>query len=453
MRKSFIYYNASTNELSIYLSFNGEPIDANGPILTGAVNLSLLMPEWVGVGFSASTGFYEESHEILSWGFSSNLESKISLQSNPSPSPGIEHTNRNKSTAEGSPSPIPETKDKKEKKKTITLVVLVCFLAAIGGIFALVWLMLWRKKAKRGRDQSTMGVESTVSDECGQEGGPRRFSFNDLSAATNDFSDDGLLGKGGFGSVDKGFMFINNLNTPVAVQRLSKESRQGRKEFVSEGRAISRLRHKNLVKLIGWCHERGEFLLVYRFMPNGSLDTHLFGSRQPLAWRNREKIIQGLASALLYLHEGGDECVLHRDIKSSNVMLDSNFNAKLGDFGLARLVDHDQEGAQTSFLGGSHGYLAPECVSTLQTTKESDIYSFGIVALEVACGRRPIELQAVGKAVTVEWVWSLYGMGSVFEAADARLNGEFDEDQMMRLIITGLWCAHPDPDMRRPFNK
>jgi serine/threonine protein kinase len=152
--------------------------------------------------------------------------------------------------------------------------------------------------------------------------------------------------------------------------------------------------------------------------------------------------------SLLYLHEEWEQCVVHRDIKSSNTMLDSNFNAKLGDFGLVRLVDH-VKGSQTTVLAGTMGYMAPECVTTGKVSKESYVYSFGIVALEIACERKPIKPSAPeDQVVMVEWVWELYGIGKVLEAADPRLSGHFDEQQMERLMIVGLWCAHPDRNLR-----
>lgn len=239
----------------------------------------------------------------------------------------------------------------------------------------------------------------------------------------------------------------------IAVKRVSKGSKQGKKEYVSEVKIISRLRHRNLVQLIGWCHEEGELLLVYEFLPNGSLDSHLFRGKTHLTWAVRYKIALGLASALLYLHEEWEQCVVHRDVKSSNVMLDSNFNAKLGDFGLARLVDHDM-GSQTTVLAGTMGYLAPECVTTGKASKESDVYSFGVVALEIACGRKPVEPKAEpSKVRLVEWVWDLYGRGQVVEAADPVLNLEFDEQQMECLMVVGLWCCHPDFSLRPPIKQ
>ncbi|WJZ84276.1 hypothetical protein VitviT2T_003887 [Vitis vinifera] len=162
----------------------------------------------------------------------------------------------------------------------------------------------------------------------------------------------------------------------------------------------------------------------------------------------RYRIALGLASSLLYLHEEWEQCVVHRDIKSSNVMLDSDFNAKLGDFGLARLVDHGK-GSQTTVLAGTMGYIAPECFMTGKASKESDVYSFGIVALEICCGRRAVETKAEENQIRlVEWVWDLYGVGKLLEAADPRLSADYDDQQMERLMIVGLWCAHPDCNAR-----
>ncbi|KAH0643563.1 hypothetical protein KY290_035061 [Solanum tuberosum] len=170
--------------------------------------------------------------------------------------------------------------------------------------------------------------------------------------------------------------------------------------------------------------------------------------RSHLTWPIRFKIAQGLASALLYLHDEWEQCVGHRDIKSSNIMLDSNFNAKLGDFGLARLVDHDK-GSQTTVLAGTMGYMAPECVTTGKASKETDVYSFGVVALEIACGRKPIDPKAEEHQVNIiEWAWRLYGMGNLSEAVDPRLSSEFNEEEVEHLLIVGLWCAHPDNNCR-----
>ncbi|KAL2957292.1 hypothetical protein AAZX31_18G137700 [Glycine max] len=373
------------------------------------IDLRDVLPEFVRIGFSAATGSWIEIHNILSWSFSSSLD-------------------------EGS-----------RKKVKVGLVVglsvgLGCLVCVVG----LLWFTFSRRKNKGKEDN--LGVDASIDDEFERGTGPKRFTYPELSNATNNFAEEGKLGEGGFGGVYKGIVVHSNLE--VAVKRVSKGSKQGKKEYVSEVRVISRLRHRNLVQLIGWCHEQGELLLVYEYMPNGSLDSHLFGNRVMLSWVVRHKVALGLASALLYLHEEWEQCVVHRDIKSSNVMLDANFNAKLGDFGLARLVDHEL-GSQTTVLAGTMGYLAPECVTTGKSSKESDVYSFGVVALEITCGRKPVEVrEEPSKVRLVEWVWSLYGKGKLLEAADQKLNWEFEEQQMECLMIVGLWCCHPDHTMR-----
>ncbi|CAH1445049.1 unnamed protein product [Lactuca virosa] len=289
------------------------------------------------------------------------------------------------------------------------------------------------------------GLETDSEFEMGT--GPRRFSYGELAQSTRGFDGKEKLGEGGFGEVYKGFM--ENSGKYVAVKRLSKKSDQGPKEFASEINIISRLSHKNLVKLTGWCHEKGELMLVYEFMENGSLDLHLFKEKTLLTWATRYKIARGLATALLYLHEDWEQCVLHRDIKSSNVMLDSNFNTKLGDFGLAKLVDHEKGSKTLTMLAGTLGYMAPEIAATGMATRESDVYSFGVVALEIACGRKPIVYNAQENQIRlVEWVWELYGAGTLLEATDPRLGSDYEEEQIKRLMIVGLWCAHPDSHLR-----
>ena len=166
---------------------------------------------------------------------------------------------------------------------------------------------------------------------------PRRFAYNELVAATNGFADDRRLGEGGTGEVYKGF--LSDLGREVAVKRIFSDVEDSEEIFTNEVKIISRLIHRNLVQLMGWCHEQGKLLLVFEYMVNGSLDTHLFGSRRTLTWGVRYNIALGMARALRYLHEDAVQCVLHRDIKSGNVLLDTDFNIKVSDFGMAKLVD------------------------------------------------------------------------------------------------------------------
>ncbi|GJM95195.1 hypothetical protein PR202_ga11903 [Eleusine coracana subsp. coracana] len=286
--------------------------------------------------------------------------------------------------------------------------------------------------------------------------GPKRFSYRELAVATNNFSDQLVLGQGAFGSVYKGF--LQDMSLAVAIKRVSKIWYQGRREYATEVRVISRLRHRHLMQLVGWCHGGDELLLVYEFMPNGSLDKHLHSANMsPLPWPCRHKVVLGIASAILYLHEDAEQSVVHRDIKPSNVMLDASINAKLGDFGLARPIDHDRDSHSTAIMG-TVGYIDPECIATgsSRVTVKSDIYSFGVLLLEIACGRRPIVAMGEEVVYLVKWVRESYGRGIILDAADARLNGEFDVEEMERVMVVGLWCTEPDeslrPSIRRVVN-
>ncbi|XVF24181.1 hypothetical protein REPUB_Repub13aG0105300 [Reevesia pubescens] len=321
--------------------------------------------------------------------------------------------------------------------------------ALSSGLGLMIWFIISRRKKNR-ENESDDGHDFDMlffDDEFGNGMGPRKFSLDELAKVTSNFNTENKLGEGGFGSVYRGY--LRDLDTYIAVKRVSRASKQGIKEYASEVKIISRLRHKNLVKLIGWCHERGELMLVYEFLANGSLDTHLFKGKSLLTWDVRYKIVQDLAAALLYLHEEGDYCVLHRDIKTNNIMLDSSFNAKLGDFGLARLVDH-AKGLKNTLLAGTVGYMAPECLSSGKASKESDVFSFGVVALEIACGRRSIEpkFDESEALLLVPWVWKSYGNQRVLDVADKKLVTGFDPKQMECLVIVGLWCAHPNHDLR-----
>uniref|UniRef100_A0A0E0BV13 Protein kinase domain-containing protein n=1 Tax=Oryza glumipatula TaxID=40148 RepID=A0A0E0BV13_9ORYZ len=277
--------------------------------------------------------------------------------------------------------------------------------------------------------------------------GPRRFHYGELAAATANFSDDRRLGSGGFGSVYRGFLNDGD----VAVKRVAETSRQGWKEFVAEVRIISRLRHRNLVPLIGWCHDGGdELLLVYELMPNGSLDAHIHSPENVLPWPVRYEVVLGVGAALMYLHQEAEQRVVHRDIKPSNVMLDASLNARLGDFGLARLIDGRR--SRTTGIAGTMGYIDAGCFLAGRASVESDVYSFGVVLLELACGRRPAVVLDGGEDAIhlAQWVWDTHGGGGsgFLDAADARLNGEFDVEEMERVLVVGLWCAHPDRGLR-----
>ncbi|KAI9110448.1 hypothetical protein K1719_018608 [Acacia pycnantha] len=367
------------------------------------------LPEWVIFGFSAATGAAYASHRIDTWSFNSEVFPNVA----PTPS-----------------------KSRNDTALGIGLGVVVCFLVGV-----VIWFFLRRNITNMRSDEAD---ENTINAFEG-ETGPKNFSYDELARATNDFEEEQKLGEGGFGCVYKGC--FRDSNSYVAIKKISKDSKQGEEQFSAEVKIMSKLSHRNLVPLIGWCHRREELLLVYEYMPQGSLDYHLYKDERLMTWSVRFNIVQGLASALLYLHEELNSCVLHRDIKSSNIMLDSTFNTKLGDFGLARLVDH-AEGKRTTAMAGTLGYMAPEC-ATGRASKETDVYSFGVVALEIGCGKKPIILLDPKKKINiVEWVWDLYGSGRILEAVDSKLEEPFDKNQAERLLIVGLRCAHPDQNCR-----
>ncbi|XVF59133.1 hypothetical protein PTKIN_Ptkin07bG0251000 [Pterospermum kingtungense] len=409
-----ITYNATTKNLSVSWTYQTTSNPKENSNLSHQIDLKKALPEWVMVGFSAATGQNVERHTLQSWAFSSSLDLK-------------------------------ETSGKDPKKTRITIATSISAGVVLVGMLIAFMILCRRNRAMRRNRREGLNAAS-ITDDFERGAGPRRFTFEELVSATNNFSKDRKLGEGGFGAVYRGY--LADLDMVVAVKRISRGSRQGKREYITEVKIISQLRHRYLVQLVGWCHDKCEFLLVYEYMPNGSLDSHLFGSRTLLTWTSRYKIAQGLASALLYLHEEWEQCVVHRDIKSSNVMLDSSFNAKLGDFGLARLMDHEL-GGQTTGLVGTLGYMAPEYISTGRASKESDVYSFGVLALEIVTGRKAVDpLKQNSEMSLVHWIWHLYENGKHLVAVDEKLKTEFDRNQVECLMVVGLCCAHPDSSLR-----
>jgi len=411
----WIRYNSSTKNLTVSWKYQTTSNPQEYTSLSFSIDLMKVMPEWITVGFSVATSYVQELNYPLSWEFNSTLA---------------------------------KSGDSNTKETRLVIILTVSCGVIVIGVGALVaYALLWRKRMRSDKQKEEAMHLTSMNDDLERGAGPRRFSYKELDLATNNFSKDRKLGQGGFGAVYKGY--FGDLDLQVAVKKISRGSRQGKKEYVTEVKVISQLRHRNLVKLLGWCHDKGEFLLIYEFMPNGSLDSHLFGKRTPLSWGARHKIALGLASGLLYLHEEWERCVVHRDIKSSNVMLDSSFNVKLGDFGLAKLMDHEL-GPQTTGLAGTFGYLAPEYVSTGRASKESDVYSFGIVVLEITTGKKATEVMKEKNEEhgMIEWVWDHYGRGELLVAMDENLQNDFDEKQVECLIVVGLWCAHPDVSLR-----
>ncbi|MCO5566941.1 hypothetical protein L7F22_020624 [Adiantum nelumboides] len=306
--------------------------------------------------------------------------------------------------------------------------------------------------------------------------GLRKFSYKELKLATQNFDSSQLLGRGGYGCVFKGTVQVENLDESsmfgcacfsgsekrgespsnrhqiVAVKRISIEKTEAVRGFKAELTIISDLRHRNLVRLQGWGEGKGWLFLIYDYMLNGSLDSILYNDRECVAdlnWARRFNICLDLGAALLYLHEEVDQVVLHRDIKSSNVLLDESFNAKLGDFGLSRLLQPLMSGHDSMLAAGTRGYMALEIFHTGRTTKQSDVFALGAV---LATGRRPLDRhvqQHYDEAARyVDWMWDLHSQDKLIEAADERLEGNFDITQMRRVMIIAFACSHPDPKKR-----
>ncbi|KAF2321227.1 hypothetical protein GH714_035761 [Hevea brasiliensis] len=283
-------------------------------------------------------------------------------------------------------------------------------------------------------------VSFGFSASTGQRPWPINFSYGDLADATNNFADDRKLGKGLSGTVFEGF--LRDLGCQVAVKKIDAESED---LFINEVNIISSLKHRNLVKFMGWCHEQGKFLLVYEYMSKGSLHD-LFGNRKILRWNVRYNTALALAAALKYLHEDVDPLVLHMDIKPDNILLGEDFRAKVGDFGISKFV-HSQLRSERTNPVGTRGYVAPEFRRKGRATTHSDMYSFGVVALEIACGKMNYRNNDPQKLI--KEVWTLYKAEKILDAADKKLKKEFDPKEMECLMIVGLLCTNP-ADNGRP---
>ncbi|KAJ4841744.1 Receptor like protein kinase S.2 [Turnera subulata] len=312
-----------------------------------------------------------------------------------------------------------------------------------------------------------------ISEKVGADN-PRIFSYAELYIGSKGFSEEEVLGSGGFGKVYRAVLPSDN--TVVAVKCLAEKGERFEKTFAAELVAVAHLRHRNLVRLRGWCVHEDQLLLVYDYMPNRSLDRVLFRRADksprespPLAWDQRRNIVGGLAAALHYLHEQLETQIIHRDVKTSNVMLDSNYNARLGDFGLARWLEHELEYqkssasstpsmknqqfrlADTTRIGGTIGYLPPESFQKRSVaTAKSDVFSFGIVVLEVVSGRRAVDLAYPDdQIVLLDRVRGLSDQGKLFQTVDSRLpDGSYVVSDIERLVHVGLLCTLHNPQLR-----
>ncbi|KAL9346838.1 hypothetical protein Peur_061691 [Populus x canadensis] len=277
---------------------------------------------------------------------------------------------------------------------------------------------------------------------------PWMMDLSVIRAATDNFSVSNKLGQGGFGSVYKGIL---SDGSEVAVKRLSRSSEQGVKEFKTEVLLIMKLQHKNLVRLLGFCVEGEEKLLVYEFMPNSSLDVFLFDptKRAELDWSSRIDIINGIAKGMLYLHEDSRLRIIHRDLKASNVLLDNEMNPKISDFGMARIFSSNEDEANTARIVGTYGYMAPEyAMEGLYSTK-SDVFSFGVLLLEIISGRKKAGYhQSKCAPSLLAYAWQLWNEGNKAELIDPMLSDSCNADEFSRYMHIGLLCVQEDASDR-----
>lgn len=414
--QAWIDYDGVEKLLTVSLSPSSNK--PRSPILSYGVDLSPFLENSMYVGFSASTGLLASSHYLFGWSFKMGGGAARSLDL--SALPDLPH----------------------HTKKNTALIAAASISAVLAMVLFLSAAVYLFRKIKN----------ADVIEPWELEYGPHRFSYKELKTATRGFREKELLGFGGFGRVYRGTL-PGSSRTQVAVKRVSQQSKQGIREFVAEIASIGRLRHRNLVQLQGWCRRREDLLLVYDYMSNGSLDKYLFDEpKSILSWPQRFKIIKGVASGLLYLHEEWEQVVIHRDVKASNVLLDSDMNGRLGDFGLARLYEHGSN-PNTTHVVGTLGYLAPELTRTGKATTSTDVFAFGAVLLEVVSGRRPIEPKAMPEEmVLVDFVWEKWGQGRLMDVADPRMGEDYRVEEVEIVLKLGLSCSHPNagerPSMR-----
>ncbi|KAH7660828.1 S-receptor-like serine/threonine-protein kinase protein [Dioscorea alata] len=325
---------------------------------------------------------------------------------------------------------------KSSKKRQSKSVVLITVFSMVALIIPLIYLCSWGKKRMIHKD-----VRGNGKFELAQ------LQWSTLMEATHNFAKTNILGKGGFGLVYKGKLAEGH---EIAVKRLSKNSTQGIDEFENEVTFIAKLQHRNLVRLLGYCIKGDEKILVYEYMPNRSLDAFLFGKEKSdhLDWQTRFNIIEGIARGLLYLHHDSRLRIIHRDLKASNILLDIEMNPKISDFGLARNFGDRETMIKTRKVVGTYGYMAPEYALDGVFSMKSDVFSFGVLILEIISGQRNRiflsnpHLYLLGKA------WRLWNDGKVLDLLDPLIGNSFSITQVMRCINIGLLCVQEKPEDR-----
>ncbi|EOA28519.1 hypothetical protein CARUB_v10024740mg [Capsella rubella] len=404
----WIEYNATEIMLNVTLAPQDRP-KPSSPLLSRKMNLSGIFSQDHHVGFSAATGTVSSSHLILGWSF--NIEGEAldfditKLPSLPDPPPP------------SSPSANPPASVKKDSNNTKLIVI--CVASATVAIMILVLLGFWLFRRKQ--------IFFT--------GGARKFSHQTISSATGGFDSSKLLGERNSGSFYKGQLAPTEI---IAVKRIKCTTRHQKTTLIAEIEAFSKIKQKNLVNLHGYCSKGNEMYLVYEYVSNGSLDRFLFSNDRPvLTWSDRFCIIKGIASALQHLHGEGQKPLIHGNVKASNVLLDEELNSRLGDYG---------QGSRDR----STGHMAPELVNTGKATRDTDVFEFGVLMMEIVCGRKAIEPTKPPEEISlVNWVLQGFKKGDLLQRCDSRINREHLVAREVLLVLkTGLLCANQSPQVR-----
>ncbi|XP_058214648.1 probable L-type lectin-domain containing receptor kinase VI.1 isoform X2 [Rhododendron vialii] len=384
--QAWVDYDGSNQVLNVTISPISKPKPIR-PLISKDIDLSPVLLENMYVGFSAATGNKSSAHYILGWSFGLNgAAPPLNLSKLPV---------------------VPVEKKSSRFKPEIKAILGALSVVVVILVAALLIVMAYRRRL------NFENLEEWELD-C-----PHRFKYKDLHVATKGFKESELLGTGGFGAVYKGALPITG--EEIAVKKImSNNSVHGMREFAAEIECLGRLRHKNLVNLQGWCKRKNDLLLVYDYIPNG----------------------------LVYLHEEWAQVVVHRDVKSSNVLIDGEMNGRLGDFGLARLYDHGTI-SQTTNVVGTIGYIAPELAQTGKASTSSDVFAYGVLLLEVACGRGPIvDHPERGRVILVDWVIERLQTGGMVDVVDPNLGPGYAVEEMELVLGLGLLCSNPKAEAR-----
>ncbi|KAL0865647.1 hypothetical protein Bca101_044765 [Brassica carinata] len=341
------------------------------------------------------------------------------------------------------PISIPSPRSGEGGNSTVIVIAVVVPISVI--FLLLVALFCFRAKRKT----TAYETEPLADGDDITTAGSLQFDFKAIEAATDKFSESNKLGQGGFGQVYKG-TFPSGVQ--VAVKRLSNTSGQGKREFENEVVVVAKLQHRNLVRLLGFCLEGEEKILVYEFVPNKSLDYFLFDStmQSQLDWAKRYKIVGGIARGILYLHQDSRLTIIHRDLKAGNILLDADMNPKVADFGMARIFGIDQTQADTRRVVGTYGYMSPEYAMYGHFSMKSDVYSFGVIVLEIISGKKNSSLyQMDGSAGNlVTYTWRLWSNGSPLELVDPSFQDDYQTNEITRCIHIALLCVQEEAEDR-----